>query len=329
MNKLLFLLLFICSAQISVARETVVGTDNPSFVQAVEGWLEGNDTEALQSLSRLASAGHVPSKILLSRIADIPKFSAHISETLSRKERIALFREPKGLSGRDWLASASEESDLANALWVIQSLDPLEAPDFEALILTLISYGEIKPVFGYLLESWKRGRGEYAAQVLIENHQLFGAAGRDFLGFVIVSMAQAGKSPPLPTTIDSAEKAREFVRWLRSDVHKLSFSGMLPMGANRIAVPSQREGVEKLSAAVKQLPELQPLALFCEATCALNQQDTCLADGVWAIRQRGTFPYPFSSPAQSLIEDATYWASARFVGDVGRMVRRGGWQACR
>lgn len=120
----------------------------------------------------------------------------------------------------------------------------------------MIIYGEIKPVVGYLLESWKRGREDYAAQVLIENHQLFGVAGRDCLEFVTASMAQAGKNHSLPTTIDSAEKVPEFVSLLRSDVSKLPFSGMLPKRANRAAVPTQREAEEKLSVAVKQLPEL-------------------------------------------------------------------------
>lgn len=298
-------------------------------MEATESWLNGDELEALKELSSLANEGQVAAKILVSRIADTPWFSAHIAQTLNRKERIALFREPKGLSGRDWLASASEENELARAMWETQSYVPPATPDFETIVSTLVSHGETKLLLRYFIETWKFGREDVAARAVLENDALFGAAGRDFLGFVILSMVQEGKQPPLPADINTADKARAFLGWLRQDIHQFAYSGMFPVDAGRIATPTQPDGLSTLAMAVQTLPELQPLKLFCEATCGPQEQQACLADTVWIVSQTGAFPYPFSSPAQSLIPDETYWSSARFFRDLGRNLKRQNWKGCR
>jgi hypothetical protein len=317
-------LTFLVSGHVATAAENVAGSDDPDFTAATEIWLEGRDLEALERLSELASDGHVPSKILLSRIADTPKFSAHIAETLTRKERIALFREPKGLSGRDWLASAAEDNDLARALWHIQSKTPFERTEIESNIATLVSYGEIKPAFDYIFQGWLEHQLEAPAEMILENDKAFGAAGRYMLGVLFVSMAENGQMPPFHAGVNTIAKTRVFVDWLTSDLHEFAFSGsMVLRGLQRN--PSTRDA---LAQAVVQLPELQPLTLFCETSCAASQQEICLAEGIDAVTWSGAFPFPFASPAQSLIDDATYWGSARFPEDVKRMVLKGGWKWC-
>jgi hypothetical protein len=116
---------------------------------------------------------------------------------------------------------------------------------------------------------------------------------------------------------------------LRQDIHRFAFSGLFFLSGGKFAVPTQPDGLAKLAMAVQTLPELQPLTLFCEATCEAEEQKACLADTVWAVSQTGAFPYPFSSPAQSLIPDETYWSSARFFKDVRRNLERKNWQGCR
>lgn len=329
MVRIAFVILLSVFASLTYAQNQVPGSQDPRFVMAVDGWLNGDELEALKELSFLANEGHVAAKILVSRIADTPWFSAHISQTLNRKERIALFREPKGLSGRDWLASASEENELARAIWETQSYVPPGVPDFETIIPTLLSHGEAKLLLRYFIDTWSFGFEDVAARAILENDALFGAAGRDFLGFAIQSMVQKGKQPLLPDNINTADQTRAFLEWLRQDIHQFAYSGLFPADAGRIAIPTQPDGLSTLAMAVQALPELQPLTLFCEATCEAQGHQACLADTVWIVSQTGAFPYPFSSPAQSLISDETYWSSTRFFEDVGRNLERKNWQGCR
>lgn len=233
------------------------------------------------------------------------------------------------MSGRDWLASASEENELARAMWENQSYVPPDVPDFETIVPTLIDHGETKLVLRYFIDAWKFGHEEVAARALLENADLFGAAGRDLLGFIIISMVQEGKEPPLPADIETADQARSFLRWLRQDIHQFAYSGLFPIDDGKVALPTQADGREALAMAVQTLPELQPLTLFCEVTCEAQEQQACLADTVWIVSQTGAFPYPFSSPAQSLIPDETYWSSGRFFGDFRRILERQTWKGCR
>ena len=316
-------------ATVTAAQRPVPGSQDPRFLQATDEWLNGDELAALKELASLANEGQVAAKILVSRIADTPWFSMHIMQALNRNERIALFREPKGLSGRDWLASASEENELARAMWEAHSYVPPGVPDFETIVPTLVSYGEAKFLLRYFIETWKFGREDVAARALLENDTLFGAAGRHFLGFALQSMMQGGKQPPLPTGINTAGDARAFLDWLRQDIHQFAHRGLYPVDAGRVAIPTQPKGLSTLALAVQALPELQPLTLFCEATCGPPEQDACLADTVWIVSRSGAFPYPFSSPAQSLIPDETYWSSARFSEDLARNLKNQNWQGCR
>ncbi|MEM9576973.1 MAG: hypothetical protein AAF999_08155 [Pseudomonadota bacterium] len=329
MFRIAFAIFLSVFANGTLAQNSVSGSQDPRFTMATDEWLNGDELEALMELSSLANEGHLAAKILVSRIADAPWFSVHISQTLNRKDRIALFREPKGLSGRDWLASASDENELARAMWKAQSYAPPGVPDFETIVPTLVSFGETKFLLRYFIETWKFGQEDVAARALLENDAQFGAAGRDFLGFVILSMVQDGKQPPLPTDIETADQARSFVHWLRQDIHQFAYSGLFPLGGGKVAVPTQPDGLTALSMAVQSLPELQPLVLFCEALCEAQEQKACHADTVWLVSQTGAFPYPFSSPAQSLIPDETYWSSTRFFNDVRRNLELQDWQGCR
>lgn len=181
----------------------------------------------------------------------------------------------------------------------------------------------------YFIETWKFGNEDVAARALLKNDALFGAAGRDFLGFALLSMVQRDKQPPLPADINTADQARAFLGWLRQDIHQFAYNGLFPVDAGRVAIPTQADGQSTLARAVQALPELQPLTLFCETTCGPQEQQTCLADTVWIVSQTGGFPYPFSSPAQSLIPDETYWSSARLFKDLGRNLERQKWLGCR
>ena len=329
MFRIAFVLFLSVLATLTAAQTPVPGSSDPRFAQAVQEWLSGDERDGLHTLSALADEHNIAAKILVSRIADTPNLSDHISRNLNRKDRINLFREPKGLSGRDWLASAAEENDLARALWATQFLEAGDRPDLVTVVVTLLAYGETRILLRYLLETWKHDRLDIAIRTLLENDALFGAAGRDFLGFALQTMLQDGKQPPFPAEIDTDEKALTYLQSLRRPLHQFAYSGFYPFAEDRTAVPSQPDGQKALADAVRTLPELQPLTLFCETTCRSSQQEACLADTAWAVAATGAFPHPFSSPAQSLISDETYLSSSRFSADLRRTLRLSNWPGCR
>lgn len=311
-------------AQASTAQD-IDGTDDPRFVQAKQDWLAGEDMPALEELAALAHEGHAPAKILLSRIAATPHVIDPVTQTLDRKAKIALLREPVGLSGRDWLVSAAEDNDLAHALWAVAAPGKI-APDAE-VARTLIAFGEIKPALIYALALWKAGKGEEAAQILHEHEARFGAAGQDFLGFLLMDLAIGGTVGPLPDGMNTPAKLEAYLHALRSDENRFAYSGTLD--TSPLLHPSREGDRERLAQLVHAVPAVRPLVLFCEARCGERQQEMCLAEGAWSLAKAANHPYPFASPAQSLIEDATYWASPRFFSDVEHLLARGDWLGCR
>ena len=91
----------------------VPGEDASGYQTAVQLWLEGsNDLEALRQLSGLANEGNTAAQMLLSSIARAEHTHIAVTQSLQRRERIALLREDVGLSGRDWLQRASEHRSL-------------------------------------------------------------------------------------------------------------------------------------------------------------------------------------------------------------------------
>lgn len=173
------------------------------------------------------------------------------------------------------------------------------------------------------------GRNDYAAQILLAHEATFGAAGRYNLGLALHGLADKNHPLPLPSTINTNAKTKAFLKWLRQDMHAVAAEGPLRLSMARIPNLNQHKTRERLVQIVRELEELQPLVLCCESNCAADQQQACLADSASAIGRTGAFPYPFASPAQSLIDDVSYWGSPRFTGDAARMLTKGSWVGCR
>ena len=319
-------------APLSMANAAPLDASDARFQEVVDIWLSGQEMEALQSLADMAREGHGSAKILLSRIASHPQFSDHIKDNLDRKARIALFREPKGLSGRDWTASASEVDNLAKAIWGFENYKPGDSLDYRTILSTLVEAGEIRIAMAFLLGQRSQQRSTYtvfALQMLQNNADAFGPAGQSMAYFLMSTIHLGGGTPPIPADVKTEADLRAYIASLRSSLNGFASSGLYDSKDNRYLTPDSPRNRQRLSDAVRALPELQPLTLFCEVTCSETQQNTCLAEVSFAMARTGAFPFPVASPAQSLIDDTTYWSSDRMLGDVERMAKTGQWQDCR
>lgn len=96
------------------ARAEGTGQSEPAVQSAITQWLSGQEDVALPALSGLAGSGNVAAQTLLGLIDITASFQGQWLASLPRAERIALMRQPGGLSGRGWLSTA--DGDLA-ALW--------------------------------------------------------------------------------------------------------------------------------------------------------------------------------------------------------------------
>ena len=122
LNDLLRGLLFFCFMAVGLtapiqADTTISGSDAPEFQQALALWLEADEVEALPQLAALAEQGNVAARVLLGLIDKSAALQGPHLTYLPREQRIALLRKPGGMSGRNWMTEATDESALAR-LWV-------------------------------------------------------------------------------------------------------------------------------------------------------------------------------------------------------------------
>lgn len=159
------LLFFIQSA----AAIEINGSDDPEFKSAVQAWIADDDTNSLPILSKLATEGNTAARYLLGQIERTTHFAAETqyTKTMDRKQRIALFRSPGGLSGTSWLSVLeTDNEELATVL--ISLKDPQY--DKEQLA-ALIRMGEKQAAMKELIR--RMGMGEYSTIIdLYETNQL-------------------------------------------------------------------------------------------------------------------------------------------------------------
>ncbi|MCB1407643.1 MAG: hypothetical protein KDK01_15660 [Rhodobacteraceae bacterium] len=99
------------------------GSEAPEFTQALDVWLADDEAAALPVLAQLARDGNQAARILLGLIDKTPALQGPYLSRLSRSERIALLREPGGMSGRNWLLQVEDVPLVAAwmALWDVDA----------------------------------------------------------------------------------------------------------------------------------------------------------------------------------------------------------------
>ena len=96
------------------------GQDAPRFQEALALWLAEDDETALPEFAALAAEGNRAAQVLLAHIDVAVPLQGPWLASLPRAERIALMRQPGGVSGKSWMAAAAVDTPLAaawSALW--------------------------------------------------------------------------------------------------------------------------------------------------------------------------------------------------------------------
>ena len=308
------------------ADEPVPGTNSLVYQDAVQLWLDGdNDLEALRQLSGLANEGNTAAQILLSSIARAEHSHIAVTESLQRRERIALLREDVGLSGRDWLRRASETSPLALAQWSYISSAVGRGYDLDEVDI-LLRHGEIRHGFR-ALNNLAAQSPEFEIALFIYEHQdELGVGSLPILDYVLRSeVAEGAAAIPAPRAGMSEVDLSRFLSSLQSPQNRFAQFGLLDFidgpGSYSVSEATILEWV-------RDDPGLPPLMTFCSSECS-NAVNACIISGSRALTFSSGFPHPLASPSQSLVPDQVYWGSGRFVRDLTSLLYAGQWEGCR
>lgn len=307
MRWFLILVVFLFGGPALADRPRIPGEDAAGFTDALEAWLDGDDLTALNDLKGLAEEGNTAAQILLARIAEEPHMHRHVTGGMARADRIALLRQPGGLSGTSWLEAAQGESELAQALILGKTAFTSEktsdgrviAPEAMQAVRMMLGYGEVALATEV---AFKLFDGGFLREILslMDEH----GVQLDRIAKLLEISALIGLNPDMP--IDEIGRAAGGVQ--PQDI--LSLRHIHPQVLKDS--PQARDAVVRFSEMV--IP-WTPLRELCEISCP-NSYNECLIAGVTSIGVARR--YPFASPVESLVPQEEYWHSARLRGDIAR-----------
>jgi len=286
---------------------TTEGAGSEEFRSALGKWLDGNDRDALESLAGLARKGNTAAQILLARIASNGYLHRHLTRKMPRSESISLLRKPKGLSGQSWMDVAKKTSPVAIAF------SQMRRPDGRAdAIRALLAYGETTAAMRLVSALLDYGQSQDVIDILTSYENVPRSAS------LLLATAFEMKDYPYtgPASSGGINKSWEFESVAKKYGNQISIIDYLTWQpippVPLVEDPVARDYGIKYSI---QVPALKPLVNFCSKRCK-NSVQTCVAVG--ASLAFGLPPFPFSSPAESLVSNKRYWASARIDQDIAR-----------
>jgi hypothetical protein len=107
-HKILLSFLLVFLSMMPARSQLIPGETDTGFSKAVELWLQDDEQTAVPMLASLAGNGNAAAKILLTLIDKTPEYWGPWVASLPRDERIALFRIPGGLSGKNWMSTIAD-----------------------------------------------------------------------------------------------------------------------------------------------------------------------------------------------------------------------------
>lgn len=281
----------------------ISGQEQPSFIEAIQLWLDGSDLEALEALSSLAKSGNTAAQILLAQIASRGHMHVHVTSDLPRKDRVSLLRIPKGLSGKSWLTEAQNNEPLATAI-----LQSGKIGEKAPAIAALIEYGE--PTAALLAARSMLFQGE-SAELLEVLEGLDGKLPEEASVLLLRALYQSENSDN-GRYVGSARVGTLVLGDESLQKYELAWTAASPRAL--VDDSDLRANVIRLSDNVRSW---SPIKNFCEANCS-NSRQSCTAVGASALLAAG--PFPMRSPAESLIPNNVYWSSARVEADLVRQI---------
>ncbi|NSX56384.1 hypothetical protein [Parasulfitobacter algicola] len=270
---------------------TIPGQDAPKFQAAIDLWLDGDDTAALTVFSELARDDNTAAQIFLGQLEPLLHLHTHVTGSLSRADRIALLRQPEGLSGKSWLERAQNDSALAAAL--LKSRRVGEKAD---AIGTLLEFNEQQSALLPLISIGNQGNLETLAK-LHENPAVTGAA-KAYIESVL------GAPQSIGTTSKTKQPEQSSDRILLQS----------------IPLPSQTGSNIVATALAEQMalrPEYSPIQKLCEASCV--NRNRCMV-GVIATLSGEPSWIKLASPVETLLSTERYHKSPRIRDDLKRRV---------
>ncbi len=225
---------------------------------------------------------------------------AHVTMNLPRRERVALLRIPKGLSGKSWLTKAQDDEPLAAALLQVRKRGN-QAPAIGALIdlgeplpallaaSSMLHQGEAELLYP-ILDDRRDRLPELAIPILIwaQFQKQYKEAYGKYAGRIDVSSRYLG---------DHRFRAAELA-W------------HIPHPAAYRDFPDLFGTAHRLYADVTTWT---PVRTYCARHCP-SEVATCTVVGAGLL----VAPFAMQSPLERLIANDRYWASDRIESDLAR-----------
>lgn len=297
------LIIFLSFAPMRAGADSLPGHDDPAFGATVDAWLNGDDLEALGSLAQLSRDGNTAAQILLASIANRAHMHVHVTGDLTRKDRVALFRIPGGLSGKSWLSEAEKASPLATALLQSKSANT-KAP----AIAALVELGE--PLSALLAAQSMLFQGE-ADELIRVLHGLNDKLPKEATALLLWAKEQLD-GQGYWRNVGSARVPSQFFGNRAFDVSELSW-----VAPNPRELDENAELRDVAEANYHQVSSWTPMKIFCQKHCA-SEVPRCTVTGMSTMWLAG--PFAMRSPLETVIPNEAYWASPRIEGDLARQI---------
>jgi len=289
---------------------SLTGAEDPKFLSALYAWLEGNDDEALHSLASLARAENRAAQVFLGQIESKLWLHSHVTGDLARKERIELMRNPQGLSGKSWLASAASDTPLAQHF--LDANLPYRSPENG---LALFAEGELDSALPLIARASTVGDFVGALELALANNAIPYSSG--FVRNVVRD---------LPRLVESGLVSLNDPRFpeiqRRLDLVPVNAPGAELLWGSGGVITTPRDfflpqaELQSIGNTLMGVPGLQPVTLIIQRHCPRE-----VADALAAL-QMASYGRPLTlitfSPVETVLPTPDYQKSARFEADILR-----------
>lgn len=289
---------------------SLTGLEDPKFQSALHVWLEGNDEKALQSLASLARAENRAAQVFLGQVESKPWLHSHVTGDLARKERIELMRNPKGLSGKSWLASAAADTLLAQ-----QILDANKPYQNSENGKALFAAGELDAALPLIARASAAGDFVGALELALTDEAIPYSSG--FVQPLVRELPQLAKSGLVSLSDPRFPEIRNRLDLIPENDPGGEFlwgSGRAVTAPQDVLLPQAE--LRSMGNVLMRLPELQPIIQIIQRHCPQE-----VAEALAAL-QMASYGSPLTqitfSPVDTVLPTSQYRKSARFEADILR-----------
>ncbi len=304
----------VCFSDQSIAKKlTILGADDPRLRQAIDLWLDDNDTDSLPAMAALANSGNQAAQFLVARIESSDRAPSRFVLGLSRSERHDLYRpaHSSGLFRPGWLKIEADSGNaLARILFTSTELG-ISIPG----ITDLIAAGEPEAV-DFKVRKVAVDGTDHQRDILI--HQL--PSDHDLMPYL-----RAFRYARNGLTTGRAALEHMIGKSVNATEADDSYDAMRFVDIGyQAGDQTPRYGVENvyyddIASWVMNAPAARSTAILCEQACPANEVQDCanlalgLVGGYYeAIR--------FDSPLETIIPQARFIESKRAVGMTRRKI---------